>query len=84
MAVVKAALFIDVEGVQVGGIISVGFCAEWTVLDSECGGGCAIVIDLALDEELLDWDLGFVEFGLVDEKAEFGEVEGVWCFGLER
>ncbi len=38
MAVEKAALFIDVEGVKVGGIVSVGFRAEWAVLDSEGGG----------------------------------------------
>ena len=38
MAVEKAGLFIDIEGVHVGGIISVGFRTEWTVLDSEGGG----------------------------------------------
>jgi hypothetical protein len=39
---------------------------------------------LALEEKLLDWDLGFVEFGLVDEVSQFGELEMVGEFGGER
>ncbi len=39
---------------------------------------------MALEEKLLDWDLGFVEFGLVDEVSQFGELEMVGEFGGER
>lgn len=82
MTVVYTALFIDIEGVKIGEVISVRFFTEWTVFEPKYVWPGIVELDLVLGKKMLDGDSRAIELGLIDEVSQIVKLEQSTWFTL--